>query len=100
MAATRRSSEASLGKTLTFTVRRRLLDGSSMGFEVRMRFWWRGQGEDGEALGDRRLQPIGELGGAVAVGRHQMAQLGLGGPSAATRRSSLPMAFRMARLGA
>ena len=43
MAVTRRSSEASFGKTLTFTVRRLIscwMD-RSMGFEVRMRFWWR-----------------------------------------------------------
>ncbi len=38
-----------------------------------------GQGEDGEAFGDRRLELIGEPGCRLAVGCHQLAQLGLGG---------------------
>ena len=77
MAVTRRSSEASLGKTLTFTVRRLIscwMD-RSMGFEVRMRFWWRsGRAKTARPSGIA-VSSHGELGGAVAVGRHQMAQL-------------------------
>jgi hypothetical protein len=38
-----------------------------------------GQREDGEALGDRVLEPEGEFGGLVAVAFHQARQLGLGG---------------------
>ena len=57
----------------------------SMGFEVRMRF------RAGHEALDRRLQPSATgtaISGGLAVGGVQ------------TRRSSLPMAFRMARLGA
>ena len=35
--------------------------------------------EDDKALGDCRLEPIGKLGGALAIALHQARQLGLGG---------------------
>ncbi len=38
-----------------------------------------GQGEDGEALGDCRFEPIGALGGGLAIALHRARQLGLCG---------------------